>query len=258
MTDSKVLIVSDSERFIVKSITKKLTEGGVNCSFSTIDVKRLSSFSNENGLIVYLYIDDNTDPNVEGLTYLRDLCTDKNFELFIIGYEDVLTGLKKSIFTGYITGEYLRPVNVGQLTEEIMDEVNKDRSMTHRKHILVVDDSGIMLSTIKGWLDDKYRVTPVNSALNAISFLSKERPDLILLDYEMPACSGPQFLEMLRNDPGCRDIPVIFLTGRDDANSVRSVLSLKPAGYLLKSLPKEKIVGEINAFFAKKALIVGG
>ena len=57
---------------------------------------------------------------------------------------------------------------------------------------------------------------------------------------------------MLRNDPGCRDIPVIFLTGRDDANSVRSVLSLKPAGYLLKSLPKEKIVGEINAFFAKK------
>ena len=98
--------------------------------------------------------------------------------------------------------------------------------MGHKKHILVVDDSGIMLSTIKGWLDEKYRVTPVNSALNAISFLSKERPDLILLDYEMPACSGPQFLEMLRNDPNCSDIPVIFMTGRDDANSVRSVLSL--------------------------------
>ena len=113
-----------------------------------------------------------------------------------------------------------------------------------------------MLSTIKGWLDEKYRVTPVNSALNAISFLSKERPDLILLDYEMPACSGPQFLEMLRNDPNCSNIPVIFLTGRDDANSVRSVLSLKPAGYLLKSLPKEKIVSEIDNFFAREQAMI--
>ena len=40
--------------------------------------------------------------------------------------------------------------------------------------------------------------------------------------------------------------------GRDDAESVRSVLALKPAGYLLKSLPKEKIVAEVDAFFAKK------
>ena len=251
MTGRKVLIVSDSERFIVKSITKKLTEEGVSCSFSTFDIRKLGSFANESGLIVYLYIDDNTNLSVEGLTYLRGLCADRNFDLFIIGYEDALTELKKNIFTGYVAGEYLRPVNVGQLTEEIINEVNKDQTVTHRKHILVVDDSGIMLSTIKGWLDDKYRVTPVNSALHAISFLSEERPDLILLDYEMPACSGPQFLQMIRNDQGCRDIPVIFLTGRDDANSVRSVLSLKPAGYLLKSLPKEKIVGEIDAFFAK-------
>ena len=122
----------------------------------------------------------------------------------------------------------------------------------NRKHILVVDDSGVMLSTIKSWLDEKYRVTPVNSALNAITFLSKERPDLILLDYEMPACSGKQFLEMLRSDSEHGDIPVIFLTGRDDAESVRSVLALKPAGYLLKSLPKEKIVAEVDTFFAKQ------
>ncbi|MBP3754916.1 MAG: hypothetical protein J6I66_08665 [Lachnospiraceae bacterium] len=57
---------------------------------------------------------------------------------------------------------------------------------------------------------------------------------------------------MLRNDVESADIPVIFLTGRDDAESVKSVLALKPAGYILKSLPKEKIVGEVDAFFARK------
>ncbi|MBO4415166.1 MAG: response regulator [Lachnospiraceae bacterium] len=249
MNEKRVIIVSDSERFIVKSIIKKLEESGISSTFSTIDIKRLSSLRCEPGSLIYLYIDDNTDLNLEGLTYLRDMCWDNDYEFFIIGYTDIIAELKKTIFVGCVTGEYVRPVNVGQLVEEIKCEIDKEDTMGHKKHILVVDDSGIMLSTIKGWLDEKYRVTPVNSALNAISFLSKERPDLILLDYEMPACSGPQFLEMLRNDPNCSNIPVIFLTGRDDAASVRSVLSLKPAGYLLKSLPKEKIVGEIDKFF---------
>ncbi len=254
MIERRVIIVSDSERVIVKAIIKELEENGISCVFSTIDVKKLSSLKNEPGSMIYLYIDDNTDLNLEGLTYLRDMCWDNDYEFFIIGYEDRIAELKKNVFVGCVTGEYLRPVNVGQLVEEIKCEIDKEDAMGHKKHILVVDDSGIMLSTIKGWLDEKYRVTPVNSALNAISFLSKERPDLILLDYEMPACSGPQFLEMLRNDPNCSDIPVIFLTGRDDANSVRSVLSLKPAGYLLKSLPKEKIVGEIDKFFMKQKM----
>ena len=150
-----------------------------------------------------------------------------------------------------MAGEFYRPVNAGQLVSEVLKEVKKEIINGQRKHILVVDDSGTMLATIKSWLKDKYRVTPVNSALNAITFLSKESPDLILLDYEMPACSGKQFLEMLRSDVETGDIPVIFLTGRDDVESVKSVLELKPAGYLLKSLPKDKIVGEIDAFFEK-------
>ena len=252
--DKKVVIVSDSERFIVKSILKKLQEAHIDCAFSTFEIKRLSALKNDIDSIVYIYIDDSTDLNIEGLTYLRDICRDRDFEVFLIGYEDTIAELKKNIFVGCVAGEYVRPVNVATLTEEIINEVDKEIEFGHKKHILVVDDSGIMLSTIKGWLEDKYRVTPVNSALNAISFLTKERPDLILLDYEMPACTGPQFLEMLRNDVNCSNIPVIFLTGRDDANSVRSVLALKPAGYLLKSLPKEKIVGEIDTFFAKSMM----
>ena len=88
----------------------------------------------------------------------------------------------------------------------------------------------------------------------ALGKLLLQKPDLILLDYEMPACSGKQFLEMLRTDVECDDIPVIFLTGRDDAESVKSVLALKPAGYLLKSLPKEKIIGEVDAFFDRQKM----
>ncbi len=251
MSENNIIFVSDKETFIVQSIIKKLEGDGVKCSFITLDMKNLTQIKADMGAIVCFYIGDNTDYDTEALIYFRDLCTDNDCRLFLIGYDDAIAGLKEKVFKEQISGEFHRPVNVGQFVSDMLKEVDKDAEMVNRKHILVVDDSGTMLSTIKGWLQDKYRVTPVNSALNAITFLSKQKPDLILLDYEMPACSGKQFLEMIRNDVESEDIPVIFLTGRDDAESVKSVLALKPAGYLLKSLPKEKIVSEVDAFFAK-------
>ena len=252
MAENRVLFVSYRETFIVKSIMKKLEEKGVSCNFSLTDVSSLEAAKPKLGRLVYLYIGDKDDLDQQGMIYLKDLCFEKDCEFFLIGYDDIITELKENVFRDQVTGVFRRPVDVGELVTEILREVDKGANLEMRKHILVVDDSGTMLSTIKSWLKDKYRVTPVNSALNAITFLSKQRPDLILLDYEMPACSGPKFLEMLRTDVDCGDIPVIFLTGRDDVESVKSVIALKPAGYLLKSLPKDKIVGEIDAFFEKQ------
>lgn len=76
-------------------------------------------------------------------------------------------------------------------------------------------------------------------------------PDLILLDYEMPVCSGQQFLEMIRAEVSTSMIPVIFLTAKGDKESVKSVLALKPAGYLLKTMAAEQIVESIDNFFEK-------
>ena len=68
----------------------------------------------------------------------------------------------------------------------------------------------------------------------------------------MPVCDGRQTLEMLRSDPNFADLPVIFLTGRGDPDSVRKVLALKPAGYLLKNLKPDAIKKEVDNFFARK------
>ena len=111
-----------------------------------------------------------------------------------------------------------------------------------------------MLRTIKGWLDGKYRVSMVNSATSAISFLAINKPDLILLDYEMPICSGPQMLGMLRAEIKTETIPVIFLTSKGDKESVAAVLSLKPQGYLLKSMPPNAIVEAIDNFFTAQKM----
>lgn len=139
-----------------------------------------------------------------------------------------------------------------------MDEVSRyltQREVQEEKRqkpkVLVVDDSMTMRYGMKKLLDEDYDVSMVDSGVAAIRAITLNQPDLVLLDYEMPVCDGRQTLEMLRSLPEFSGVPVVFLTGRSDPASVRNVMSLKPAGYLLKNLKPADIKKKIDAFFVK-------
>ena len=122
-----------------------------------------------------------------------------------------------------------------------------------RKKVLVVDDNAATLRSIKGMLEQKYNITLANSGMKAMTSIGKNRPDLILLDYEMPVCDGKQTLEMIRADEDLTTIPVIFLTGVNDREHIEAVLCLRPAGYLLKPAVPEKLIEAIEKALAAKA-----
>ncbi|MBR1854571.1 MAG: response regulator [Lachnospiraceae bacterium] len=119
---------------------------------------------------------------------------------------------------------------------------------TARKHVLVIDDDPMMLKIVKDHLHDKYDVATAVSGKVAYKFLEKKTTDIILLDYEMPGENGPAVLQNLRENPEVASIPVIFLTGVADRDKIREVLSLKPQGYLLKPIDKEKLLGTLDKF----------
>lgn len=122
-----------------------------------------------------------------------------------------------------------------------------------KKKILVVDDSEFMRSSLIRLLGKDYKVLEAGSSVSAIQNIVVNRPDLVLLDYEMPICDGRQTLEMIRSEETMADIPVFFLTGRGDRESVKKVMTLKPEGYLLKTLPEDEIKRVIDEFFAARA-----
>lgn len=128
--------------------------------------------------------------------------------------------------------------------EQAAKEVQKDAS--GKKRILVVDDNGTALRTMKAMLEDQYEVTLAVSGAQAMTSIGKTRPDLILLDYEMPICDGKMTLEMIRADDDMKDIPVIFLTAVNDRANIEAVLKLKPAGYFLKPPVKKQLLAEIE------------
>ena len=85
------------------------------------------------------------------------------------------------------------------------------------KTIFVVDDSDTNLSMAETALEDSYRVMTMPSAAKMFSLMEKIKPDLILLDIEMPEMDGFTALHRLKSVNLWDDIPVIFLTGRTDA-----------------------------------------
>ena len=130
----------------------------------------------------------------------------------------------------------------------------EEHKQAEKKKILVVDDSGQVLRNVKSWLEGRYSVTCANSGAMAIKYLTINKPDLVLLDYEMPIVNGKQILEMIRSENEFSDVSVIFLTGKDDKQTVMDVMNLKPDGYLLKTMKPYLIVKAVDEFFAKKKM----
>ncbi len=68
----------------------------------------------------------------------------------------------------------------------------------------------------------------------------------------MPVVDGKQVLEMIRSEMEFTDIPVMFLTNKDDPKSIQNVRELKPEGYLLKTQEPAQIIKAIDDFFVMR------
>ena len=131
-------------------------------------------------------------------------------------------------------------------------DLNSLAKTASRKHsILLVDDDPVCLRNMTSWLQNFYQVAVAKSGAACLSFLGKAKPDLILLDYEMPVCDGLQTLEMIRSEPEYADIPVMFLTGVSDTEKVREAIKLKPQGYILKNTDRVEFLNKIKAVFCE-------
>lgn len=117
---------------------------------------------------------------------------------------------------------------------------------TSGANILIIDDNALVLRNMKVLLDDKYSVSVAASATQAYMAMEKRKPDVILLDYEMPEINGKDLYIKIKKDEEYKDIPIVFLTSAADANVVQELLSLRPAGYVLKPVNTMNLLGVIE------------
>lgn len=247
---AKVMMLYDKPSLLHTSMVNMLKENGHDVFGSELEVGCISKCAFEPN-IIFIYADENLDDNISALVYIKDFAIERDIPVFYAGDEEQTKIVEKYISQSILKNKYLRPINVKEIVSDIHRYLIRNNRDSMKK-ILVVDDSGAMLRNVKGWLEDKYKVIPVNSATMAIKYLATDIPDLILLDYEMPVINGKQALEMIRSEAEFSNIPVIFLTNKGDKQSVLEVMSLKPQGYLLKSMPPDEIKRSVYEFFQKQ------
>lgn len=127
----------------------------------------------------------------------------------------------------------------------------KSKRRTSQAKILIVDDEPDLVSTVQYRL--KFAECDVVTAANGQEGLEKaesERPDLILLDTNMPVMNGHEMLERLRADANLRDIPVIMLTARCEAQDIAAASAHGVSDYVTKPFEfvqlMDKIRGVLN------------
>ena len=118
------------------------------------------------------------------------------------------------------------------------------------KKILIIDDEKEILDLLKKKLEqNNYAVLIATNGPEALAISGAQKPDLILLDIAIPQMDGYVICEKLKFDTSTKDIPVIFLTGKDfDPKTVLSrCQNLGGAGFFSKMGGLNKLIDEIKA-----------
>ncbi|WP_029231056.1 response regulator [Butyrivibrio sp. VCB2006] len=249
--NNKILVIGEKETFIIKVLIGKLKDAGITAIFAPTDVNDINKEWGDSGLITY-YLEAGEHIPGDIATFLKDKLSDNNKQLAIIGDATDTKMVVDNFPPHVIYKVFARPLDYSVFISDVSLYFNMVAEGEMKKSILIVDDDPNYMGLVREWIKDTYKVSMANSGLRAIKWLGSNKVDLILLDYEMPVTDGPQVLEMLRSDEETKSIPVIFLTGKDDKESVMSVLALKPEGYILKTSGKNEIINTISKFFVNR------
>ena len=120
--------------------------------------------------------------------------------------------------------------------------------------ILLVEDNAVNRDLIQFLLGSQgYQVLEAGTAQEAFEILKTERPDLILMDIQLPGMDGLEATKKLKADPATRDIPVVAVTSYAMKGDREQALAAGCAGYITKPIDKTTFLQEVAAQLATRA-----
>lgn len=118
--------------------------------------------------------------------------------------------------------------------------------------VLIIEDDVTMLELLRVHLKAVgHAVRVASDAADGIRYILADKPDLILSDVGMPYLDGMELLRALRSDASTMRIPVIFLTGRDDDETLVKARQLGVDDFLTKPIQVEDLLSSIDKVLKK-------
>jgi type IV pilus assembly protein PilB len=121
-----------------------------------------------------------------------------------------------------------------------------------RSRILVTDDEPITRMLVKLLLErEQYEVLEATNGHQAVEIAVRERPDLVLIDLNMPEMDGYEAIRRLRRDFSFATLPIVVLTSEEGPGVEKRVLALGADDYIIKPFDPEVLLSRVNAVFRR-------
>ena len=239
------LVICGRETITLRTVLNKLRSMGYR-SFRCHPTPFEFDTMKDNADIYVFICGDDIEDEEDLYTQMKNACVEKFASLMVIGDPGEYAFLETIVGKKRITCRLQTPL----IAEDFMDGIDEcfQKAVVgdRRKTLLIVDDDEMYLRMAENWLSEDYDVLTAHSGTMAISVLATNDVDAILLDYEMPVVDGPKSFEIIRMDYDQKDVPIIFLTGNRDRNSVVTAYGLNPSGYILKNTDRNELLKKIR------------
>lgn len=121
--------------------------------------------------------------------------------------------------------------------------------------ILAVDDNETSLTLLVDILrHENYQVRSANNAETALELITKQLPDIVLLDVRMPGIDGFQLCRQLKNESLTEDIPIIFISGLDDSDNIVQGFDAGGVDFISKPFHAKEIIARVNTHLVIKRM----
>ena len=249
----RVGIVAAKDSFFLSGLKSKLSDNGIDAFTVLPDIHKINEEVARNEPIIYFMGDEVfKHSSEEFLLGLKIMCLEQRKIVILIGQEAEYQMVTKTVPKSSIAEFYKRPVDMEKLMETLDKCYAGKVRVSGKKHILIVDDDTTFMRMMHESLKDTYKINMLTSGKQALLWLKENRPDLILLDYEMPEENGVAVYAQIKENAEFKDIPIIFLTGKQDKISVMNAIDLNPEDYILKSVDQQQLVDRLEDFFLKE------
>lgn len=249
----KILLVGSDIGLVSKGITQNLEAVGFKVSHAIDEETDILEHRFDGDILVYYPTGDQEHIHFMS-NYLSEICRDDRKIYIVAGNVEDVQIARRIPLAEWIRATFVRPIDMDDFTGKMLEFAEVLYEYRRKKSILIIDDDMDFLTIMEKWLRIDYSVHCVSSGNDALLFLKNARPDLVLLDYEMPNMDGYEVMRMIRSDPKLLRIPIVFLTGKSERENVMRILERKPDGYLLKSMPKTDLLDYLDRFFSKSVL----
>jgi CheY-like chemotaxis protein len=194
-------------------------------------------------------------PGMDGLTFTRQLKADPQFAgIRIVALTALaMKGDEEKALAAGCSGYITKPIDTRRLPIQVAEALAAGASEPQRLRIMVVEDHRLDLKLIAEAARLSGHVVLSNTtAEQALTSLTEEDPDVVLLDLNLPGMDGLSFVRLLKADPATSGVPIVAVTAFDDAFRREELLAAGCAAYLVKPIDPHRLLRELQAASGKR------